>query len=88
MERSITDLEPSARLTVDPQFDLVCPWPDEIREEVLARLLKLNAERAEQEKLSGEAVAAAKPKRARGKKSVATPAQGDLIRAPQKDLFG
>jgi hypothetical protein len=30
-----------------------CRWPDEIRDEVLARLLKLNAERAEEEKLSG-----------------------------------
>jgi hypothetical protein len=32
-------------------------WPDEVRDEVLARLLKLNAERAEQELLAGEAVA-------------------------------
>jgi hypothetical protein len=30
-------------------------WPDEIRDEVLARLLALNAERAAQEKLSGNA---------------------------------
>jgi len=37
-------------------------WPDEVRDEVLARLLKLNAERAEQELLAGEAVArSAKP---------------------------
>jgi hypothetical protein len=28
-------------------------WPDEVRDEVLAKLLALNAERAEQEKLSG-----------------------------------
>ena len=28
-------------------------WPDEVRDEVLARLLALNAERAEQERLSG-----------------------------------
>jgi hypothetical protein len=28
-------------------------WPDEVRDEVLARLLALNAERAAQEKLSG-----------------------------------
>jgi hypothetical protein len=32
-------------------------WPDEVRDEVLARLLKLNAERAEEERLAGEAVA-------------------------------
>ena len=30
-------------------------WQDEIRDEVLARLLKLNAERAEEERLSGKA---------------------------------
>jgi hypothetical protein len=37
-------------------------WSDEVRDEVLARLLKLNAERAEQELLAGEAVAkSAKP---------------------------
>jgi hypothetical protein len=29
-------------------------WPDDLRDEVLARLLKLNAERAEQERLAGE----------------------------------
>ncbi len=28
-------------------------WPDEVRDEVIARLLKLNAERAEQERLAG-----------------------------------
>lgn len=32
-------------------------WPDEIRDEILARLLKLNAERAVEEKLAGEATA-------------------------------
>ena len=63
-------------------------WPDEVRDEVLARLLKLNAERAEQEKLFGEAAAATQPKKTRGKKSsVASPAQSDLIPPPQKDLF-
>jgi hypothetical protein len=33
-------------------------WPDEIRDEVLARLLTLNTERAEEERLAGEAAAA------------------------------
>jgi hypothetical protein len=37
-------------------------WPDPVRDEVLARLLKLNAERAEQEHLAGETAAkSAKP---------------------------
>lgn len=65
-------------------------WPDEVRDEVLARLLKLNAERAEEEKLAGQAAAAAeasKPKKARGKKSAAAPAQGDLLPNPQPDFF-
>jgi hypothetical protein len=30
-------------------------WPDEFRDEVLARLLELNRQRAEQERLSGAA---------------------------------
>jgi hypothetical protein len=38
-------------------------WPDELRDEVLARLLKLNAERAEEERLAGEAIA--KPAKAK-----------------------
>jgi len=36
-------------------------WPDLVRDEVLARLLKLNAERAEQERLAGEAASPSKP---------------------------
>jgi len=63
-------------------------WPDEIRDEVLARLLKLNAERAEEEKLAGQAAASAtspKAKRSRGKKS--EPAQGDFIPSPQREFF-
>ncbi len=44
-------------------------WPDEVRDEVLARLLKLNAERAEQERLAGEAATPKKPaKKAQGQK--------------------
>jgi Eco57I restriction-modification methylase/restriction-modification enzyme MmeI-like protein len=37
-------------------------WPDEIRDEVLARLLTLNAERAKEEQLAGEAAAAQEAK--------------------------
>ena len=48
-------------------------WPDEIRDEVLARLLALNAQRAEQERLSGAADGDAKSKmQSRGAKRVAT----------------
>jgi len=65
-------------------------WPDEIRDEVLARLLKLNADRAEEERIAGLAAALAessKPKRPRSKKSPAAPAQGDLLPSPQPDFF-
>ena len=41
-------------------------WPDEFRDEVLARLLELNKQRAEQERLAG---AAEKPKKAAGRKT-------------------
>ena len=67
-------------------------WPDEVRDEVLARLLKLNAERAVEEKLAGKAVAAAETK---GRKGAAgkhsrgvAPAQRVLIPPPQMELFG
>ena len=56
----------------------------------LARLLKLNAERAEQERPAGLAAATStpsKPKRPQGKKSADASAQGDLIRPPQRDLW-
>lgn len=39
-------------------------WPDEIRDEVLARLLALNAERAREEQFSGKAAAAQEAKTA------------------------
>jgi hypothetical protein len=50
-------------------------WPDEFRDTVLARLLELNKQRAEQERLSGEATAAketGKTKRRKSKKSLAS----------------
>ena len=65
-------------------------WPDEVRDEVLARLLKLNAERAEEEKLAGESAAASarsKTRKARGQASRASLAQGEIMPSPQKDLF-
>jgi hypothetical protein len=37
-------------------------WPDEVRDEVLARLLELNAQRAAEEARSGAAAEDAKPK--------------------------
>ena len=40
-------------------------WPDEVRDEVLARLLKLNAERAKQEKAAAKAADASAPAKTR-----------------------
>lgn len=44
-------------------------WPDETRDEVLARLLALNAERARQEQLAGAAAVTARPKKTRQMKA-------------------
>jgi len=67
-------------------------WPDEVRDEVLARLLKLNADRAEEERLADVATAMSgtpKPKKSRTKPSAGvTPAQGELLPPAQGDLFG
>jgi hypothetical protein len=63
-------------------------WPDLVRDEVLARLLKLNAERAQEELLSGAAAARKKkPTNPRAKAASAAPAQGEIIPGPQSDLF-
>ena len=51
-------------------------WPDDIRDEVLARLLALNAERAAQEKLSGTSVKKSAAKKS-AKKAMTT-AKGTL----------
>ena len=51
-------------------------WPDEIRDEVLGRLLELNAQRAQEEGLAGASIAAldgAKPQKHRSKKGADTP---------------
>ena len=59
-------------------------WPDDIRDEVLALLLKLNAERAEEERRTGEAAAAAErqktKKRARRGKGTIIAEDGSLYK--------
>ncbi len=44
-------------------------WPDEVRDEVLARLLELNAERAKEEARSGAAAAKKGGKKAAAKRA-------------------
>ncbi|MEI6340519.1 MAG: DNA methyltransferase [Verrucomicrobiota bacterium] len=68
-------------------------WPDATRDEVLARLLKLNSERAAQEKKAQVAAAldgkmSAAPKRVRASNSrKAAPLKRELINPPQSELF-
>jgi hypothetical protein len=59
-------------------------WPDEVRDEVLARLLELNAQRAKEEAQTGSA-AAMKARKKAGKKTPpkSTPNQADRA----QDLF-
>jgi hypothetical protein len=64
-------------------------WPDAVRDEVLARLLKLNAERAEQERLAGETASPSKPvkKAATGAKRGRKPkAEPIVAAAPTRQL--
>ena len=64
-------------------------WPDAVRDEVLARLLELNAERAEEERLSGAAAGAkgaATRGRTTGRKSAAR--GGAALAAESRPLWG
>jgi hypothetical protein len=68
-------------------------WPDEIRDEVLARLLKLNAERAEEERRTGlgassqipKSKGASRPRRLAGKENGGQVAA--VPRTRQQELF-
>ena len=54
-------------------------WPDPVRDEVLARLLELNAQRAEEERLSGATAAKKRGKKAAGKPAPRASGTGDLF---------
>ena len=61
-------------------------WPDPVRDEVLARLLKLNAERAQEERLAGRAAltsGGAATARTSAKKPPPPHYQGEIIPGPQ-----
>ena len=62
-------------------------WPDEFRDEVLARLLALNKERAEQERLAGKAAEAAEGKES-GRKRLTGGRKSSKRNAAQRDLPG
>ena len=47
-------------------------WPDDVRDDILARLLALNAERAERERLSGPALGPGPKGKGKGKGPKAT----------------
>lgn len=64
-------------------------WPDEIRDEVLARLLKLNAERAEEERLAGLAKpSGASPSSKGGPRKPTSESKRTTTSAQQPELFG
>lgn len=50
-------------------------WPDEFRDEVLAKLLELNKERAEEERLAGLAAEEGKPKKTRKPRKMQLPSE-------------
>ncbi len=54
-------------------------WPDEVRDEVLARLLELNAERAKEEARSGAAATRKQGKKAAAKRAPKDSDMGDLF---------
>ncbi|MBE3065008.1 MAG: class I SAM-dependent DNA methyltransferase, partial [Spirochaetes bacterium] len=54
-------------------------WPDDVRDEVLARLLELNAERAKEEARSGATAARAGRKKAGSKRAPGGPEAADLF---------
>ena len=56
-----------------------CRWPDEVRDEVLARLLELNAERAKEEARSGAAETKKRGKRVAARRAPKAPDMGDLV---------
>ena len=63
-------------------------WPDEVRDEVLARLLKLNAERAEQERLTALSAPTTKKPARKPKSAGIASGQTELLPQEQGDLFG
>ena len=54
-------------------------WPDEVRDEVLARLLELNAERAKEEAGSGASAVKERGRRTRVKRTTNGPEAGQLF---------
>jgi hypothetical protein len=54
-------------------------WPDDVRDEVLARLLELNAERAREEARAGAADKKGRTGKARKKRAARGPETGDLF---------
>ena len=59
-------------------------WPDDFRDEVLARLLELNEQRHKEEQLSGAAAEPKTKKKATKKKATAKPAKKAAKKATKK----
>ena len=63
-------------------------WSDAIRDEVLARLLELNAQRAAEEERAGAAAGAKRPKAARPPRVESRPAASASLAAERRPLWG
>ena len=83
--------EDDADSSSPPQETLALRWPDDVRDEVLARLLELNQQRAEQDRLAGLAAEAATGMSQGRKKLPSTATSRRKQSAPntaQPDLLG
>ena len=63
-------------------------WPDEVRDEVLARLLELNAQRAAEEERAGVAARGTRPEAARSPQVASRPAGRASLAAERRPLWG
>ena len=72
--------EPGAKKSKKKKKPWRYRWPNEIRDEVLARLLELNQKRAEEERLAGLAADTGKKKgKRRGRKKKQAPGQQEMF---------
>ena len=63
-------------------------WPDEVRDEVLARLLELNAQRAAEEERAGVAAIGTRPEAARSPQVASRPAGRASLAAERRPFWG
>jgi hypothetical protein len=89
-----TDIQPKCQFLLDYEEEedednrrrkpWRCRWPDEVRDEILARLLALNAQRAEEERLAGAAAGGKHKTGPGGRRPKRVPAAQASFRAVEK----